>query len=243
MEKHKHFKIKGFWGFLLEAEIHAVPNTWEKWIFIGRQKYGKIQAFQIYGFLNYFGWSRNPYDSQNMGKVNSHNTGKLWEKTKNSKVMGFSNILDEAEIHRIPKIWKKWIRTVREKYEKTKTIQKLSVSEIFHLKQKSMQFPKHGKTVFSLYRKNMRKHKHSKVLGFSNILGEAEIHTVPKIWEKWIPIVREKYGKTQTFQSEGFLELFTWSRNPCSSQNMGKVDCHYTGKVWESRNILNLWVS
>ena len=30
----------------------------------------------------------------------------------------------------------------------------------------------------------MGKHKHSKVIGFSNILGEAETHTIPKIWEK-----------------------------------------------------------
>ena len=30
-------------------------------------------------------------------------------------------------------------------------------------------------------------------MDFSNILGEAEIHTIPKIWEKWIPIVREKH--------------------------------------------------
>ena len=42
----------------------------------------------------------------------------------------------------------------------------------------------------------------SNILGEAeNILGEAEIHAIPKIWEKWIPIVREKYEKTQTFQS------------------------------------------
>ena len=29
----------------------------------------------------------------------------------------------------------------------------------------------------------MGKHKHSKVMGFSNILGEAETHTIPKTWE------------------------------------------------------------
>ena len=55
MGKHKHFKVKGFWNFLLEAEIHAVPKKWEKWISIVREMYGKIQAFQIYGFLKYFG--------------------------------------------------------------------------------------------------------------------------------------------------------------------------------------------
>ena len=42
-------------------------------------------------------------------------------------------------------------------------------------------------------------------LCFSNILGEAEIDTVPKTWEKWISIVRGKHGKTQTFQIYGFL--------------------------------------
>ena len=47
----------------------------------------------------------------------------------------------------------------------------------------------------------MGENKQSKVMGFSNILGEAEIHTIPKIWEKWIPVVREKYEKTQAFQS------------------------------------------
>ena len=55
MGKHEHFKVKGFWNFLLEAEIHAVPNTWEKWISITREKYGKKQMFQIYGFLKQFG--------------------------------------------------------------------------------------------------------------------------------------------------------------------------------------------
>ena len=37
-------------------------------------------------------------------------------------------------------------------------------------------------------------------MGFLNILGEAEIHTIPKIWEKWIPIVREnKHFKVKHF--------------------------------------------
>ena len=34
-------------------------------------------------------------------------------------------------------------------------------------------------------------------MGFSNILGKAEIHTIPKTWEKWIYLVQKKYGKTQ----------------------------------------------
>ena len=55
MGKHEHFKVTGLWNFLLEAEIHAVSNTWEKCISIIWEKYGKTQAFQIYGFLKYFG--------------------------------------------------------------------------------------------------------------------------------------------------------------------------------------------
>ena len=83
----------------------------------------------------------------------------------------------------------------------------------------------------------MGKNKHSKVMGFSNILGEAEIHASPKIWKKLIHIVREKYGKTQTFQSNGFLKYFGRSRNPYNSKNMGKVNLHSTGKVKESTEI------
>ena len=47
----------------------------------------------------------------------------------------------------------------------------------------------------------MGKNKYSKVMGLSNILDEAEIYTIPEIWEKWDPIVREKHGKIQACQS------------------------------------------
>ena len=46
----------------------SMQFTWEKWISIIREKYGKTQTFQIYGFLK---------------------------------------VLDEAEIHEIPKTWEK----------------------------------------------------------------------------------------------------------------------------------------
>ena len=153
MRKHKHFKVTCFWNFSLDAEIHAVLKAWENWISIIREKYGKKQTFQSNGFLNYFEWSRNPYNSQNMEKVNSHSKGKIWENTN---------------------------------------IPKLRVSGIFYLKQKPMQFPTNWKSGFSSYGKSMGKHKHFKFMGFLNISGEAEIHTIPKIWEKWIYIVREK---------------------------------------------------
>ena len=47
-----------------------------------------------------------------------------------------------------------------------------------------MQFPKHGKSGFQLYGKSMEKHKHFKFMDFLNISDEAEIHTIPRPWEK-----------------------------------------------------------
>ena len=54
---------------------------------------------------------------------------------------------------------------------------------------------------FGVTWKPMGKHKHFKAMGFLHISCVALIHTIPKIWEKWIPTGRKKYGKTQTFQS------------------------------------------
>ena len=78
--KKQTFQSKGFSTILIKAEIHTIPKIWKKWIPIVREKYGKTQTFQSNRFLKYFGWSRNPYNSQNMGKVNSHNMEKVWEK-------------------------------------------------------------------------------------------------------------------------------------------------------------------
>ena len=63
-------------------------------------------------------------------------------------------------------------------------ISKLRVSGIFCLKQKSIQFPKYGKSGLPLYGKNMRKHKHFKFMVLFNISDEGEIDTFPKTWEK-----------------------------------------------------------
>ena len=135
--------------------MHTIPKTWEKGIPIIRGKYKK-QIFQSVGFLNCFGWSRNPYNSQNMGKVNLHSKDKIRENTN---------------------------------------ISKLRVSGIFCVKQRSMQWTKYGKSGLPLYGKTMGKQKHFKFIGFLNISNEAEIHTISRTWEKWIPIIREKYGK------------------------------------------------
>ena len=50
MGKHKHSKVKGFLQILREAEIYAIPKTWDEWISIVWQKYVKKQTFQNYGF-------------------------------------------------------------------------------------------------------------------------------------------------------------------------------------------------
>ena len=72
----------------------------------------------------------------------------------------------------------------KEKIWENMNISKLRVSGIFCLKQKSMQFPKYRKSGLPLYGKSMRKHKHFKFMVLLNISDEAEIHTIPKTWEK-----------------------------------------------------------
>ena len=104
MGKCKRFEVKGFLNFLLEAEIRAVPKTWKKWIFTAPEKYGKTQTFHIYGFLEYFGWSRNPYNSQIMGKVNLLNTGKVWENIEVSQILHYLTDLELMRTHAIPNV-------------------------------------------------------------------------------------------------------------------------------------------
>ena len=83
----------------------------------------------------------------------------------------------------------------------------------------------------------MGKHKYSKGFGFLyiphySVLHEIETHTIPKnIGNNWILIVRETYGKTQTFQSYGFLTYFMCGSNTYNSQNMRKVNCYSKEKT------------
>ena len=127
-------------------------------------------------------------------------------KHKHYKIMCFLNIFREAKIHKISKTLEKWIPLVRESMGKHKHF------EIFPWSRNprsSQNMGKNGKTqTFQIY-------------GL-NISGEAEIHKISKIWEKWIPIIREKYTKKQTFQTYVFLKYFGWSRNPYNFQNMVK---------------------
>ena len=71
-----------------------------------------------------------------------------------------------------------------------------------------MQFPKYGKSGLPLCEKSMGKQKHFKFMGFLNISYKAEIHTIPRTWEKLILIIREKYGKkTKHSKAMGFSTI------------------------------------
>ena len=101
MGKHEHFKVKGFWNFLLEAEIHAVPNTWQEWISLIREKYGKTQTFQIYGFLKNFGWNRNPSIHKTWEKWILIIREKYGKKTNIPKFLKYWNFQSEAKAEQI----------------------------------------------------------------------------------------------------------------------------------------------
>ena len=87
MGKHKHFRFMGFLNISGEAEIHKISKIREKWIPIIWEKYAKKQTFQTYGFLKYFGWSRNPCNFQNM--VKWFIVQQKYEKTQTFQIYGF----------------------------------------------------------------------------------------------------------------------------------------------------------
>ena len=55
---------------------------------------------------------------------------------------------------------------------------------LFQVKQKPIQFPKHGENEFPENRESMGNHKHSKVMRFLNVSRETDIHTFPKTRKK-----------------------------------------------------------
>ena len=179
-----------------------------KVIFDSTGKVWENRTFQGQVFLTYFARNRNPYNSQNSKHEKS-------EFTYQGKIIGKHKYFKGLGFLHIP-------HSFISREIETHTIPKTLENWILAARE--------------TYR-SIGKHKHSKAIGFLHISCEALIHTIPKIWEKWIPIVRKKYEKTQTFQSYVFLKFFAWCRNPCSSQSMGKLDFHYTGKVWEKTNI------
>ena len=77
MRKHKHFKVKGFLNFWLEAEIHAVPKIWEKWIYVIQEKYGKHRDFPYFSLPRRFRVDENPRNSQRLGMYKFPKNGNI----------------------------------------------------------------------------------------------------------------------------------------------------------------------
>ena len=128
MGKHKYSKGLDFLhvprsSILREIKIYTIPITWENWILIARETYGKTQTFQSYSFLTYFMWSINPCNSGNMEKVNSNSKEKNIGKHKPFKVKGFLIFWLEAEIHPVTRICEKRIFMLREKHGKIQKFQ------------------------------------------------------------------------------------------------------------------------
>ena len=86
-----------------------------------RVTYGKTQAFQGYRCFTYFLRSINSYNFQNMGKVNFHSKGKVWENTNIQKLSVFC-IFYVKQTHTISKPRDEWIPILRSKYGKTQTV-------------------------------------------------------------------------------------------------------------------------
>ena len=94
MGKYKYSKVLVFKYF--ESQINKTSKTREKLIPVARETYGKTSILSRYGFIAYFAWNSNPYNSEIMGKVNYHSKGNAWENTN------------------IPKLWVSYILRVNQ---------------------------------------------------------------------------------------------------------------------------------
>ena len=56
-------------------------------------------------FLKYLGLNRNPYNFQNIGKVNLLSTGKVWGNTEISHIFRYLANLEFVRTHTIPNAW------------------------------------------------------------------------------------------------------------------------------------------
>ena len=78
------------------------------------------------------------------------------------------------------------------------------------------------------------KKNYSKVIGFLKISGETEIYTIPKIWEKWIYLVWEKYGENRDFPYSLLPRRFRVNENPCPA--LLPAVFHVSGRFWAREN-------
>ena len=89
----------------------------------------------------------------------------------------------------------------------------------------------------------MEKHKRSKVMSFSNILGDAEIHTIPKIFEKLQNLhstgkVRENTEIPHSLHYLPDLKLMRTHGTPnvCECTNSHKMEI-FCGKPYHSQAV------
>ena len=104
MGKRKYSEVKGFSNISREKKQqkkHAISKAWDEWIPIAQEKYGEKQTFQNYEVPKYFLWSRNPYNSQTTGWVNSHIMELAWENADNSQVLLYLTDLELMGTHAI----------------------------------------------------------------------------------------------------------------------------------------------
>ena len=67
----------------------------------------------------------------------------------------------------------------------------------------------------------MGKHKHSKIMSFWNILGEAEIKKIPKYGKSEFPCYRKSTEKNKHSKTTGFLNISS------------RAEIHTIPKTWE----------
>ena len=91
-----------------------------------------------------------------------------------------------------------------------------------------------------------KKHRLTSVVkSFTFFLSLHISSIVPKTREKWFPIVRGKYKKTEHSKVKCFLHIPREAEihTILKTQNMGIVNLFSTGKLWVNTNIPKVWLS
>ena len=160
------------------------------------------------------GFTMNPWDVPEKSKVIHDRLSTKWtswrechiSKSKWESSVQFLNN-GKTNFHNKGKTWK------------NASIRKLSVSEIFCVKQKFMQFPNHGMSEFPYYGKSIGTIFQKYV--FLNISCEAESDTISEPWDEQVPIFGTSMGKYRQFPGSTLPWRFRVSGNPLNFQFLG----------------------
>ena len=113
-----------------------------------------------------------------MGKVNSHNKGKVWENTNIPKLRVFQRFCAKQKSMRFPKLGMSEFPQYGKSMLKNKH-SKIMDSKIFHMKQKSIRFPNHGMNKFPYYGISTGKHRQLPGSALLNRFRVMETHIIP----------------------------------------------------------------